>query len=238
MKSLLLAGTLSLTLHGALMLVKFDSQGPQPPQPLPQVISIALVAPQETPQETRQATAISKPPAIKQTAKPKVMPAVRPASQPKAVPPRKTEEEQPAVAAVTMATEQEQTAGQPEPARQHSGEEAQRAATSLAALPAAGPPGGSGQQDIETTPLYRQNPPPDYPPLARRRGLEGAVQLDVLVNSRGGVNQVRLAATSGHELLDRAAAEAVENWLFAPGKRGEQTIDMWVRVPIRFALHE
>jgi protein TonB len=64
------------------------------------------------------------------------------------------------------------------------------------------------------------------------------VQLDVLVNSRGGVNQVRLAATSGHELLDRAAAEAVENWLFAPGKRGEQTIDMWVRVPIRFALHE
>jgi len=236
MKSLLLAGTLSLTLHGALLLVKFDSQGEQPPQPLPQVISIALEAPQETP----QATAISKPPAIKQTAKPKVIQAARPTSPPKPAPPPKKaeEEEQPAVAAETTATEQAQTAGQPEPARPPSGEEAQSAATCLAALPAAGPQSGTGQQEIEATPLYRQNPPPDYPPLARRRGLEGAVQLAVLVNSRGGVNQVRLAETSGHDLLDRAAVAAVENWLFQPGKRGEQTIDMWVRVPIRFALHD
>lgn len=239
MKSLLLAGTLSLTLHSALMLVKFDSQGELPPQPLPQVISIALVAPQETPQVTRQATAISKPPVTKQEAKPKVMPAVRPKSPPRPVPLHKAEkEEQPAVAAETMATEQAQTAGQPEPGRPHGGEEAQSAATCVAALPAAGPQSGTGQQEVEATPLYRQNPPPGYPPLARRRGLEGAVQLDVLVNSRGGVNQVRLAATSGHDLLDRAAVAAVENWLFEPGKRGEQTIDMWVRVPIRFALHE
>jgi protein TonB len=105
--------------------------------------------------------------------------------------------------------------------------------------PAAGPPIESGTEIIatEATPLYRQNPPPNYPPLARRRGQEGTVQLEVLVNSRGGVNEVRLAETSGHDLLDRAAMDAVQTWLFQPGKRGEQTIDMWVRVPIRFTLH-
>ncbi|MCK9294446.1 MAG: energy transducer TonB [Desulfobulbaceae bacterium] len=240
MKSLLLAGTLSLTLHGALMLVKFDSQGELPPQPLPQVISIDLQAPPlEAAPQRQQATAISKPPArIIQKAKPKAKPTVRPSSPPKDVPPQKAEEEQPAVAAETMATGQVQTAGQPEPGRPPSGEEAQSAATCLAALPAAGPPGGAGQPEIAAAPLYRQNPPPGYPALARRRGLEGVVQLDVLVNRRGGVNQVRLAATSGHELLDRAAVAAVENWLFTPGRRGEQTIDMWVRVPIRFALQE
>jgi len=74
--------------------------------------------------------------------------------------------------------------------------------------------GEAEQPAIEATPLYRQNPPPDSPPLARRRGQEGTVQLDVLVNSRGGVNAVRLAKTSGHDLLDRAAMAGVQTWLF------------------------
>ena len=236
MKSLLLAGTLSLTLHGALLLVKFDSQGEQPPQPLPQVISIAL----EAPQETQQATAISKPPPIKKDAEPAGKVAVRPKNPPKLVAPKKTEEEQPA-APGTIVTEHEQmTAGAPAPSQQKIKEEPQPGANSLPALPAAGPQSENGteQRAIEATPLYRRNPPPNYPPLARQRGQEGTVQLDVLVNNCGGVHQVRLAETSGHDLLDLAAIAAVENWLFQPGKRGDETIDMWVRVPIRFALHD
>ncbi|RJX27100.1 MAG: energy transducer TonB [Desulfurivibrio sp.] len=238
MKSLLLAGTLSLTLHSALMLVKFDSQGELPPRPLPQVISIDLQAVREAAPPMQQAKAISEPPVVKQAARPKVKRAVRPVSPPKPVAPKKSEEEQPVVAAGTTATAEEQAAGQPAPDRPQSGKEGQSAAACLAARPAAGPQGGSGPQDIKAAPLYRRNPPPDYPALARRRGLEGAVQLEVLVNSSGGVNEVRLAESSGHDLLDRAAMAAVQSWLFAPGRRGEQTIDMWVRVPIRFALHD
>jgi protein TonB len=237
MKRLLWAGTLSLALHGALLLMKFGSHGQQPPRPLPQGISIELAA---VPQETPKTKEISKPPHITKDDKPAVKPAIRPQGPPKPVPPKKTEEEQPA-APGTMATEQEQIpAGEPAPSLQQIKEEPQPGANGLTTLPAAGPQSESGteQPAIEATPLYRRNPPPDYPPLARRRGLEGTVQLDVLVNSRGGVNQVRLAETSGHDLLDRAAIAAVGNWLFQPGKRGDETIDMWVRVPIRFALHD
>ncbi|MBI5556770.1 MAG: energy transducer TonB [Deltaproteobacteria bacterium] len=98
---------------------------------------------------------------------------------------------------------------------------------------------GAQTNGIEASPLYQKNPPPDYPPLARKRGLEGTVQLDVLVNRDGSVQQVRLGQTSGHSLLDGAAVSAVEKWLFQPGQKGDETIDMWVRVPIRFALrHE
>ncbi|MCJ7600776.1 MAG: energy transducer TonB [Desulfobulbaceae bacterium] len=238
MKRLLWAGAIAVALHGALLLMKFGSHSQQP-RPLPQGISLTLTA---VPQEERQATESSKPPPITKDDKPAVKPAVRPKSPPKPIAPKKTEETQP-VAISSMATgEERMTTGGPSPSLQQSKEEQQQqpGANSLTTLPAAGPQSASGteQAAIEATPLYRRNPPPDYPPLARRRGLEGTVQLDVLVNSRGDVNQVRLAETSGHDLLDRAAIAAVENWLFQPGKRGDETIDMWVRVPIRFALHD
>jgi protein TonB len=238
MKRLLWAGAIAVALHGALLLMKFGTHRQQPPRPQPQGISLTLTA---LPQEARQATESSKPPPTKKDDKPAIKPTVRPKSQAKPVAPKETEEEQPIVAPGTMVTEQKQfPAGEPEPSQQKIMEEPQPGANSLTALPAAGPQSESGteQRAIDATPLYRRNPPPDYPPLARRRGLEGTVQLDVLVNHRGGVNQVRLAETSGHDLLDRAAIAAVENWLFEPGKRGDETIDMWVRVPIRFALHD
>lgn len=191
------------------------------------------------PQETPKVTESKVPPIIKET-KPAGKPVTHPKSPPKPIPPKKTKKE-PIVATDTVATEQEQiTANDAEPSRPQNMEEPQPEALLPASLPAAGLQSDNGpeQPTIEAKPLYRLNPPPDYPPLARRRGLEGTVQLDVLVNSRGGVHEVRLAGTSGHDLLDRAAMAAVQTWLFQPGKRGEQSIDMWVRVPIRFALHD
>jgi len=239
MKRLLWAGAVALLLHGALLLMKFNSHWQQPPRPLPQGIFLTLTAmPQEAPKVMEKSKAPPTP-MIKET-KPAVKPVARPKSQPKPVL-RKKEEERPVVTTDTVATEQEHiTPEEPAPSGQQSMKEPQPEALLPASLPAAGPQNDSGteQTTIEATPLYRQNPPPDYPPLARRRGQEGTLQLDVLVNSRGGVNEVRLAESSGHDLLDRAAMAAVQAWLFQPGKRGDEAIDMWVRVPIRFALHD
>lgn len=89
-----------------------------------------------------------------------------------------------------------------------------------------------------TPPVYQTNPPPAYPQLARRRGLEGTVELDVLVNRLGRAAEIRLAASSGHPLLDRAAVKAVGTWRFLPGAREQEKIDMWVRIPVRYALQE
>lgn len=89
---------------------------------------------------------------------------------------------------------------------------------------------------IEAVPLYRRNPPPVYPRQARRRGYEGVVVLEVLVSREGQAADVKILTSSGHGLLDRAAIKAVREWRFDPGRRGEQEIDMWVQVPIRFQL--
>jgi len=88
----------------------------------------------------------------------------------------------------------------------------------------------------EARPLYRSNPPPKYPVVARRRGLQGNVVLEVLVGQIGNVIDLRVLFSSGYPILDRAAETAVKNWTFEPGMRGQEKVEMWVRVPIRFEL--
>jgi protein TonB len=86
-------------------------------------------------------------------------------------------------------------------------------------------------------PLYRRNPPPDYPKRARRKGMEGIVILEILVDEKGGVEDITLFKSSGHKILDKAARASVKSWLFQPGTRDGQNIKMWVQVPIRFKLN-
>jgi protein TonB len=88
----------------------------------------------------------------------------------------------------------------------------------------------------EATPLYRQNPVPEYPLIARRRGYQGTVVLEVLVSRDGKVKELNLSASSGHSVLDRAALASVKGWLFDPGTRGGEKVEMWVKVPVRFQL--
>jgi len=89
---------------------------------------------------------------------------------------------------------------------------------------------------VEATPMYRKNPAPQYPRTARRRGYEGKVILEVLVNEEGSVEDLRIFESSGYRILDRAAMKSVQSWLFEPGRRGDERVEMWVKVPIRFDL--
>jgi len=102
-----------------------------------------------------------------------------------------------------------------------------------------GTPGGkplSSPPLVEAVPLYRENPTPVYPELARRRGYEGVVILEVMVTKEGRVNEFRVAISSGHAILDRAAEQTVREWRFEPGKRGNRPVAMKVRIPVRFRL--
>lgn len=88
----------------------------------------------------------------------------------------------------------------------------------------------------EAKPIYRLNPSPKYPRIARIRGYQGNVLLDVLVNKDGKVHHLKIYRSSGYPLLDRAAKSSVKHWLFEPAMIGEEKVNMWVRVPIRFEL--
>ncbi len=88
----------------------------------------------------------------------------------------------------------------------------------------------------EATPLYRNNPPPAYPKIARKRGFQGIVTLSILVNEKGTVANLWVLTSSGHKTLDNSAITAVKNWTFEPATKGGKPIEMWVNIPVRFKL--
>jgi protein TonB len=90
--------------------------------------------------------------------------------------------------------------------------------------------------EVKARPLYLDNPPPEYPALARRRHWQGTVLLEVMVSREGKVLQVRVSESSGREVLDEAALRAVSGWRFEPGSRGSRRVDMQVLVPVRFSI--
>jgi periplasmic protein TonB len=52
----------------------------------------------------------------------------------------------------------------------------------------------------------------------------------------GWVGDVRIEASAGHSDLDLAAAEAIEKWRVAPARRGNQSVAVWLRMPVKFVL--
>lgn len=83
---------------------------------------------------------------------------------------------------------------------------------------------------------YLNNPPPAYPPLARRLRLEGRVVLRVHVGRQGEPLEVSLDTSSGYDILDRAALDAVRRWRFVPAREGSEAVAAWVRVPLAFRI--
>jgi periplasmic protein TonB len=88
----------------------------------------------------------------------------------------------------------------------------------------------------EALPEYDRNPPISYPRSARQKGYKGTVILEVLVSRNGMVNNLRILTSSGYDILDRSAVKTVKTWSFKPAKKGKETVEMWVRVPIQFNL--
>ena len=88
----------------------------------------------------------------------------------------------------------------------------------------------------EAVPLYKENPAPGYPMQAKKRGHEGIVVLEVLVTKEGKAGKVNVFQSSRYSLLDEAAVSSVKKWRFEPGKRGNEKVDMPVKIPIRFQL--
>ncbi|CAG0965020.1 hypothetical protein MYXO_00980 [Myxococcaceae bacterium] len=82
---------------------------------------------------------------------------------------------------------------------------------------------------------YLHNPAPEYPSIAEEEGWSGRVVLKVHVLANGRADAVTVQKSSGHDVLDQAAARTVKSsWHFAPAMRGDTPTDGWVSVPIVF----
>ena len=177
-----------------------------PPKPLP-VVQVSLLAPPAPPE-------------------PRVVPLQQALPQP---------EKQP-----KPVLEKRVVAPAPRPVEQTVAEHALQQAPVASAPPAPPAPAQPAAEAMLEPPRYNaaylSNPPPAYPLAARRRGIEGTVLIRSEVSASGECLRAELKKTSGFDLLDQAALEAVKKWRFVPARRGSQAVVAWVEVPITFKL--
>jgi TonB family protein len=75
----------------------------------------------------------------------------------------------------------------------------------------------------------------DYTDVARRRGIEGDVILEIVVRHDGTVGNVTVLKRLGGG-LDERAVQAVRQWRFAPASRHGSPVDVIVEVAVEFKL--
>lgn len=77
-----------------------------------------------------------------------------------------------------------------------------------------------------------------YPVALWDTGVEGESVVMVHVTDAGGVDSVYVLQRSEHPAFDSAAVAGAYELRFAPGRRGDDRVAMWVRLPVRFRLDD
>jgi protein TonB len=75
-----------------------------------------------------------------------------------------------------------------------------------------------------------------YPLAARRQGLTGTVELEVVVEPAGSIRSVRVLSSSSHQMLDDAAVASLESMTPLPLPPELPARPLQIRVPLRFDL--
>lgn len=107
-----------------------------------------------------------------------------------------------------------------------------------------GGPGGGGfgdgivdVRDAVTPPSVRQQKAPEYPRVAKRRGIEGTVLLRLVLDKDGKVETEHTRVLRSVPELDEAAIRAVSQWRFSPALDGKgQPLRVALQLPLRFTL--
>lgn len=76
---------------------------------------------------------------------------------------------------------------------------------------------------------------PAYPDAARKRGIEGWVELAFTVQTNGTVDAVEVRNASPADVFDDAAIRAVRQWRFEPVERNGQRIEQRAMVRLKFS---
>jgi protein TonB len=95
----------------------------------------------------------------------------------------------------------------------------------------------SAGSDRDTIPLVRI--PPDYPPRALSRGLEGWVQVQFTITATGTVKDAVVVDAQPKNIFDEAALKAIARWRYNPKVEGGVAVErVGIQTVIRFQLDQ
>jgi len=97
--------------------------------------------------------------------------------------------------------------------------------------------GVNNSPKLITKPTFSTRPSPvKYPRLAKLRGIEGQVTVEVWIDPKGKQVKHTLVKSSGAQVLDKAALKAIKRWRFSSHIVDGQAIAHRVQIPVRFKL--
>lgn len=98
----------------------------------------------------------------------------------------------------------------------------------------------SMSENIKTSAKYKigtlKNPHPEYPVIARKKGWQGRLLLNVRISENGDVLNINILKTSGFKILDRTSVETIKEWKFTPARLGKNNVEGYLNIPISFKL--
>jgi TonB family protein len=89
----------------------------------------------------------------------------------------------------------------------------------------------------QTMPTVVREVKPDYTAEAKQRGIQGTVELSVVVNDDGTVGEVKVTRSLDDKYgLDEQAVMAMKKWQFKPGTKDGKPVAVEVTVEMSFKL--
>ena len=89
--------------------------------------------------------------------------------------------------------------------------------------------------DAVDGPKFLQPPAPRYPRLAQRKGIEGQVLMELMIDAEGRLMSASIKKSGGNG-FDEAALEAVRKAIFRPATQNGRPATCIVLLPIHFTL--
>lgn len=77
---------------------------------------------------------------------------------------------------------------------------------------------------------------PEYPPEELKRGVEGDVTVEILINDGGSVDAAWVLIATGSRSFEKATLDAVHQFRFKPPIVQGKPAPMWIRFEIRFRI--
>jgi protein TonB len=90
---------------------------------------------------------------------------------------------------------------------------------------------------VEKQPVPVKSPPPGYPEIARRAGVEGTVWVKIWVDKEGKARKAQILKSDA-ELFNQSAIDAAMQWVFTPAVMNNGPVAVWVSIPFKFKLNQ
>lgn len=91
------------------------------------------------------------------------------------------------------------------------------------------------EEPLDPPSLLEESAAVEFPVELWDEGVEGETLLALRVAPQGTVDSVVVHHSSGHAAFDSAAVDAARRMRFNPGRRGEERVAAWVRLPVHFS---